>query len=471
MVDGVRGRPGRRPARPTVAAIAVGGQQHGMVVLDAAGAVIRPAKLWNDTESAPDAGWLLQQLPDGAAAWAAACGSVPVAAFTVTKLSWLHRCEPEHWSRVARVLLPHDWLTGQLYRRVRDRPGRRLGHRLLVAGGGASTAATCWRSSTPSGTGPTAVPEVLGPLDGRPARWRRARSSAPGTGDNMAAALGHGPRPGDVARLARHLGHRVRGQRHARPPTRPARWPASPTPPAASCPLVCTLNATKVTDAVARLLGRRPRRARTRWRCGEHAGRRRASSLLPYLDGERTPDRPDGDRRRWPGCARTSAASRWPAPPSRAWCAGCSTGSTRSAAVAETGAGRLVLVGGGARSAAYRQVLADLSGRAVTVPAELEHVAAGALRAGRRGPPPAPARAGERGVGPLGRHGRRTGPGGVGRGRRARRLRRPPRRRSLTVPTRPTRPVAAEPRPLGDFGAPWRHEVAQRFGSCGRAPS
>jgi xylulokinase len=95
---------GRRP----VAALAIGGQQHGMVVLDADGSVVRPAKLWNDTESAPDAAVLVERL--GAEAWSRAVGLVPVASYTVTKLAWLRRCEPEAWSRVARVVLPHDWL-------------------------------------------------------------------------------------------------------------------------------------------------------------------------------------------------------------------------------------------------------------------------------------------------------------------------------------------------------------------------
>ena len=99
---------------PAVAAISVGGQQHGMVVLDADRRVVRPAKLWNDTETAPDAGWLCGQLEGGAAAWAAAVGSVPVASFTITKLSWLHRKEPEAWNRLAHVVLPHDWLTLRL---------------------------------------------------------------------------------------------------------------------------------------------------------------------------------------------------------------------------------------------------------------------------------------------------------------------------------------------------------------------
>src|SRR5262245_22992776 len=72
-----------------VAAVAVAGQQHGLVALDDRGLPIRPAKLWNDTEAAPDASWLVDQLEP--AAWAQACGSVPAAAFTIAKLSWLHR--------------------------------------------------------------------------------------------------------------------------------------------------------------------------------------------------------------------------------------------------------------------------------------------------------------------------------------------------------------------------------------------
>src|SRR5262249_15575022 len=96
---------------PDVAAISVAGQQHGMVALDRDREVIRPAKLWNDTESAPDAIWLIAHLDGGRKAWAEATGLVPVASFTITKLSWLHRSEPDAWARLAHVLLPHDWLT------------------------------------------------------------------------------------------------------------------------------------------------------------------------------------------------------------------------------------------------------------------------------------------------------------------------------------------------------------------------
>ncbi|HEY6737601.1 MAG TPA: FGGY family carbohydrate kinase, partial [Actinopolymorphaceae bacterium] len=96
----------------TVDAIGVAGQQHGMVVLDDDGAVIRPALLWNDTRSAGAADRLVHEL--GADAWADATGSVPVASFTVTKLAWLAEHEPAHADRVARVLLPHDYLTWRL---------------------------------------------------------------------------------------------------------------------------------------------------------------------------------------------------------------------------------------------------------------------------------------------------------------------------------------------------------------------
>src|SRR4051794_34362859 len=100
-----------------VEAAAVGGQQHGMVCLDAAGEVVRPALLWNDTRSAQAALDLIDDLGGGdagAQAWAAAVGSVPVASFTATKLRWLAEHEPDHAAQVAAVCLPHDWLTWRI---------------------------------------------------------------------------------------------------------------------------------------------------------------------------------------------------------------------------------------------------------------------------------------------------------------------------------------------------------------------
>ena len=120
-----------------VAAVSVGAQQHGMVCLDEAGEVVRPALLWNDTRSAAAADALVAEA-GGPDVWAAAVGSVPLASFTVTKLRWLAEHEPESLRRTAAVCLPHDWLTWRLGGGTSfsslgtDQRCQR--HRLLVAG-------------------------------------------------------------------------------------------------------------------------------------------------------------------------------------------------------------------------------------------------------------------------------------------------------------------------------------------------
>jgi xylulokinase len=96
-----------------VAALAVGGQQHGMVTLDEDGELVRDALLWNDNRSAPDANDLITEL-GGPTVWADAVGSVPVASMTVAKVRWLARAEPENAARTAAVVLPHDWLSWQI---------------------------------------------------------------------------------------------------------------------------------------------------------------------------------------------------------------------------------------------------------------------------------------------------------------------------------------------------------------------
>jgi xylulokinase len=103
-----------------VDAISVAAQCHGLVLLDDHDRPLRAAKLWNDTTSSPQAAALVAEA--GAGAWAHAVGSVPTAAFTITKLAWVAQHEPEHLDRAARVLLPHDYLTYRLTgRAVTDR--------------------------------------------------------------------------------------------------------------------------------------------------------------------------------------------------------------------------------------------------------------------------------------------------------------------------------------------------------------
>jgi xylulokinase len=358
-------------SRADIAALAIGGQQHGMVPVDASGEVIRAAKLWNDTETAPDAGWLLKQLPGGATDWADACGSVPVAAFTITKLSWLHRSEPEHWARLARVVLPHDWLTHRL-------TGMWTTDRGDASGTGYWSAAEeryrydllaivdrdrDWSE---------ALPAVLGPTD-TAGLWGNTRV-APGTGDNMAAALGVALAPGDVVFS---LG--TSGTVYA-VSDRPTHDPSGAVAGFADAtgrflPLVCTLNATKVTDAVMRLLG---------WDHGRFDGAVLTTAAgaggvvtLPYFDGERTPNRPKATGV-ITGLRPDTTAEQLARAATEGVVCGLLDGLDALAAAGVDVSGRTLLVGGGSRSAAYRQVLADLSGRSITVPDGDEHVALGA---------------------------------------------------------------------------------------------
>ena len=368
-----------------VDALAVAAQQHGLVALGDTGQVLRPAKLWNDTETAPDAGWLVGQT-DGPAPWAEATGSVPIASFTITKLSWLHRKEPDNFARLAHVLLPHDWLTYRL-------TGAFVTDRGDASGTGYfSPAEGRWRpdllrivDDDPGDDGWLArLPRVLGPgeaagpLFGGAAGVLGLRGTplvAAGTGDNMAAALGVGLAPGDVAVS---LGTSGTVYAVSDTPTADVTGAVAGFADATGrfLPLVCTLNATGVTDDVARLfdLGRD--------QLSDLALATPAGSggvvMVPFFNGERTPDRPlatgtvTGLRH---GISRGHLA--------RAAYEGVICGlldglDALMAAGVDVGSGRTVLVGGGARSRAYRHVLADLSGRAVTVPDAGELVATGA---------------------------------------------------------------------------------------------
>ena len=396
-----------------VAAVAVAAQQHGLVAVDEAGSPLRPAKLWNDTESAPQAAALVDRI--GLEAWARACGSVPTASFTVTKLAWLVEHEPGLADRIDGLMLPHDYLTFRLTgARVTDRgdasgtgwydptAGRYRPDLLALAAGsdGASGLGLVGgsdgtgsddapESSRAAGSGRRAdgwaerLPRVLGPLEAAGEVTAEAAAAtglpagipvAAGTGDNMAAALGLGLRPGD---LALSLGTSGTAYTVSEDPA------CDPTGQVAGfcdatgryLPLVCTLNATRVTDAVAAWLGLNP--AEMAAAALEAPPGAAGTVLVPYFDGERTPNRPGATGAFYglrTGTTRTDLARAAHEGVVCGLLAGVDALRTAGAAAG----GRWHLVGGGARSPAYRRVTADLAQTPIRVPTAAEIVAAGA---------------------------------------------------------------------------------------------
>ena len=405
------GRCGER--RSEVAAVAVAAQQHGLVAVDEAGSPLRPAKLWNDTESAPQAAALVDRL--GPEAWARACGSVPTASFTVTKLAWLVEHESGTADRIDCLMLPHDYLTFRLTgARVTDRgdasgtgwydpAAGRYRPDLLALAAGSDGAAGLGLVGGPDGAGSGGAPEssraagsgrradgwaerlprVLGPLEAAGEVTAEAAAAtglpagipvAAGTGDNMAAALGLGLRPGD---LALSLGTSGTAYTVSEDPA------CDPTGQVAGfcdatgryLPLVCTLNATRVTDAVAAWLGLDP--AGMAAAALEAPPGAAGTVLVPYFDGERTPNRPDATGTLHGLRTGTTRADLARAAHEGVVC-GLLAGVDALRAAGAAAGGRWHLVGGGARSPAYRRVTADLAQAPIRVPAAAEIVAAGA---------------------------------------------------------------------------------------------
>jgi xylulokinase len=362
-----------------VAAVAVGGQQHGMVCLDEDGEVVRPALLWNDTRSAGAAADLTREL-GGPQAWADAVGLVPVASFTVTKLRWLAQAEPDNAARTAAVCLPHDFLTWVLA----GRPGLDA----LVTDRGDASGTGYWSAATGEyrpdllerAFGRTPVlPRVLGPAEAAgTVAWAGTSGAVlgPGTGDNAAAALGLAAEPGDVVCSIGTSGVvSIVSDTPAADATGAVAGFADAT--GRYLPLVATLNAARVLDATVRLLGvDHDELSRLALSAPAGAG---GLTLVPYLEGERTPDRPDSTGALHGLTLGTST----PAHLARAAVEGLLCGLADGLdAVRATGAEvrRVLLVGGGARSAAVRAIAPAVLGVPVLVPPPGEYVADGAAR-------------------------------------------------------------------------------------------
>ncbi len=360
-----------------VVALSVAGQQHGLVILDEHGEPLRPAKLWNDTESAPQAEAMVARLGPGA--WANACGSVPVASFTVTKLAWVAEHEPHLLDRIAHVLLPHDYLTYRL-------TGRPVTDRGDASG-------TAWWSPVQgryrpdlleaAGLAPSLIdrmPTVLEPLEavgevtvsglGLPP----GVVVGPGSGDNMAGALGIGLAPGDVAVS---IGTSGTAYAVSETPTADATGAVAGFADASGryLPLIATLNATKVTDWMARMLGLdAPALAALALQAEPGSG---GVVTVPYFDGERTPNRPDATGALH-GLRTATERSQLARSVHEGVVCGLLDGVDALIAAGVPIDGLLLLIGGGARSMAFRTIMAQLADRPVVVPNADEAVAAGA---------------------------------------------------------------------------------------------
>ncbi|KQX50709.1 MULTISPECIES: xylulokinase [unclassified Streptomyces] len=364
----------------SVTGIAVAGQQHGLVALGADARPLRPALLWNDTRSAPQAAALATRL-GGPGAWLERTGSVPVASVTAAKWQWLREHEPHHAEAATGVRLPHDFLTERLTGLAVTDPGDASG--------------TCWYGTATGtydpgvldllGLDPALLPAVapggatrvgtLAPAAAEALGLPRTVAVAAGTGDNMAAAVGLGL---GGAGLLDHpvvsLG--TSGTVFAATRARPADpgLAGFAATDGTYLPLGCTLNCTVAVDRFAGLLGLDR----------EDAAPGGEVVVLPYLDGERTPDLPHAaglvtglrhgtDPRAVLGAAYEGAAFTVLRALDQLLAA-CGLDPAEPSVRDRP----LRLIGGGARGRTWTETVRRLSGRPLVVPAADELVALGA---------------------------------------------------------------------------------------------
>lgn len=363
-----------------VSGISIGGQQHGMVALDIEGNVIRPALLWNDTRSAQAASDLneeYEQLHDGEKI-SDVVGSRLVAAFTASKVRWLADHEPINADRVAAIALPHDWLSWKL-------------------SGSKDISDLFTDRSDASGTGyfdPVAseyrrdilalalksdreilLPRVLGPFE-IAARTDSGIAIGVGCGDNAGAALGVGARAGDVVVSLGTSGTAFSVSETA---THDSRGYVAGFDDATGnyLPLVCTLNAARILDAGAKILGL------TLDEFGERALQAQPGAdgltLLPYFEGERTPDRPQATGT----LSGLSLSNSNPENIARAMIEGMLCGLVDAVSQLETqgvAVERILLIGGAAKNPAIAPIASSLFGMPVYLPQSGEYVADGAAK-------------------------------------------------------------------------------------------
>ena len=353
-----------------VSAISIGGQQHGMVALDESGSVIRPALLWNDTRSAQQARAINHEHPD----IADRTGSSLVASFTASKVRWLRENEPLHAQSVAALCLPHDWLSWKL-------SGSALINEIFTD------------RSDASGTGyfnpvTSLYERELFPLEQEVHLPRIVASNefgamtpagikiGAGAGDNAGAAFGLQAEPGDlIVSLGTSGTAFAVSDTSTHDPSGEVAGFADLT--GRFLPLVCTLNAARILDAATRILDC------SHAELGELALSAQPGAqgltLLPYFEGERTPNRPDATG----VLAGLTVENSDRKNIARAYIEGMMCGlvdAVHSLTSRGVAVNRILLIGGAAKNPAVSQIAASLFGREVLVPPAGEYVANGAAR-------------------------------------------------------------------------------------------
>jgi xylulokinase len=360
-----------------VSAISIAGQQHGMVALDSNGDVIRDALLWNDVRSA-DAAESLNREAGGDAEIAKKVGSKLVASFTAAKLRWLADHEPENAAKTASVALPHDWLSWQIQ-------------------GGKDLTKLFTDRSDASGTGyfdPSTsqyrqeiIELALG--KNRQIQFPRIIAAsefggetengipiAAGAGDNAAAALGLQAQPGDVVVS---LGTSGTAFAVSQTPTHDPSGSVAGFADATGryLPLVCTLNAARILDAACQMLGKNHNEIAELALSAQPGAH--GLTLLPYFEGERTPNRPNATGT----LSGMNISNSNPADIARAMIEGMLSGladAVDSLVALGVKVERILLIGGAAKNPAVPVIASALFGRDVLVPPIGEYVANGAAK-------------------------------------------------------------------------------------------
>lgn len=353
-----------------VAAISVAGQCHGLVALDTDDEVLRPAKLWNDTTSAPQAKWLTECL--GVAEWTRLTGSAPTAAFTISKVAWLAEHEAAIFARLRHILLPHDWLTWRL-------TGEMITDRSEASGTGYFDGVRnqwCpgllemiddrveWPAMLPRVCGPTELAGVVSQAAAEQTGLRAGIPVGPGAGDQHAAALALDVQVHD---LLISLGTSGVALTRSDVPVADTSGLVNGVCDARGrfLPLVCTLNGTQVTDAFAGLLGVDLAEFAS-LALAEPAHQPDRPVLAAFLGGERSPNLPDA-RGLLGGLALGTSRGQIARAAFEGVLLGLLAGADALTRAGLEVSGRLLVTGGGSRSRAYLQLLADLAEREVTV--------------------------------------------------------------------------------------------------------